>query len=414
MKKIRWRKLKKQAFDHPYFEYKKHLLSEKEAEDILAGGDALGVDEFMRIVRERAERQDIDTRISLPQPERKERLPKRRLITRLAVAAVAVLLIFAFLTLTEPGIAFAEAVRNFVVNIIDGNFQVQGRELPSDLPDIDYENIPETFESLEQAARVIGRPVTDLSQDNIVVSSINAYVVGNLMNLTVEYQTNRGETLSMAQWFPSEGSSWGFGASAGSGEVVERTLENGIVLYAGNMDDGTSFVDGVAEGIYLSIASVDLASDDLLNIVSEMRLISPDNFENIPETFASLEEAANVIGRPVADVCDQDSILTSITANVIDAGAVYIKTYYEWKQGLSYSVIQTFYSDNSYWSVGSNIGENDVIERDLSNGVTLYSGHMEDGAPFIDAYGADIILNIRSTNISSEDLLNYRLLKQAG
>ena len=276
MKKIRWKKLEKQAFDHPYFEYKKHLLSEKEAEDILAGGDALGVDEFMRIVRERAERQDIDAGIRLPQPERKERLPKRRLITRLAVAAVAVLLIFAFLTFTEPGIAFAEAVRSFVVRIFEGDFMVRGTELSSGFPPIEYENIPETFESLEQAARIIGRPIANLSADNIRIASIRAYdEYPHGVSLRTDYTLDTDLSFSVTQHFLEEGVAWGTGNSTGNGEIVEKTLPNGVTLFAGNMDDGASFIEAHGKGVIISIKGGNISREDLLNLASEMRFIEP-------------------------------------------------------------------------------------------------------------------------------------------
>ncbi len=276
MKRIRWKKLKKLVFDHPYFEYKPHLISEEEADRILSEGYP-SVDEFLEIVKRRVEQNDYDTEFVLPEPERKARMPRNKLVARLAIGIAAVLLLSAFLAFTEPGNAFARAVRNFVVRIFDGDLIAQGTELPTNLPPIDYENMPDSFASLEDAARTIGRPIADLSKSNSSIVSIRVYVIDNsLMNLSTTYKASSDESILVAQWFPSENSSWGFGSSAGDGDVIFKELPNGIHLYAGYMDDGTSFVEAIGDGVYLSIASVELEREVLLNYASDLKLVEPN------------------------------------------------------------------------------------------------------------------------------------------
>lgn len=275
---MRWNKLKRMAFDHPYFEYKRHLLSEEEAERILSAG-YIGVDEFMQNVRARCEQPEaipVHEEISIPQSMYRRRHIRGRLARRLAIACIVLFCLTAFLTLTKPGIALAATIRNFIVQIFDGSLNAQGTEHSSGLPPIDFENIPDTFSSLEEAARIIGRPVVDASGYDSIILQIDGYVQGDEgIDIRTKYITHTGKTYFVTQAFHKDNTIWGTWASTGEQKVTETILPNSITVYTGIFDDGTAFGEVIDNGMNIDILSKELTPGDILDIAREMRFIEP-------------------------------------------------------------------------------------------------------------------------------------------
>jgi hypothetical protein len=190
--------------------------------------------------------------------------------------AVAVLIILAFLTvfftLTKPGVALAQAAYEIIVKLFDGKLTAQQSEQPDNLLPIDFENIPEQFESLEQAVKVIGRPVASIEYSDAAVISISAYSIDDLMvTLRTQYQIKEN-ILYLTQVFYEDSSSWGSAVSTENIEL-ETELQDGNVMYIGYMDDGTIYGEAYSESYNVSVTCMGMDINELLDIVTEMRFI---------------------------------------------------------------------------------------------------------------------------------------------
>lgn len=185
--------------------------------------------------------------------------------------AVAVLIILAFLTafftMTKPGVALAQAAYKIIVRLFDGKLTAQQNQCPDNLVPIDFENIPEQFESLEQAARLIGRPVASIGYANAELISIDAYSSDGLCaTIKTQYQAH-DNILFLKQVFYETISSWGTVVSSDTIELAVE-LQDGNTMYIGYMDDGTAFGNAYSKSYNISVSCKGMDINELLDIIA--------------------------------------------------------------------------------------------------------------------------------------------------
>jgi hypothetical protein len=195
-----------------------------------------------------------------------------RFLRRAVAVLIAIAILTGFFTLTKPGAAMAQAIYRIVVVLFDGQLTAQQNMSPDDLPAIDFENIPEQFESLEQAARLIGRPVASIEYEDVVLVDTSTYLVdGMMVTLKTQYQIN-DSVLYLTQVFYNGASTWGSVVGTDAIELVTE-LQDGNVMYIGYMDDGTVFGNAYSKSYNISVASTDMDARKLFDVVTEMRFI---------------------------------------------------------------------------------------------------------------------------------------------
>ncbi|HWS30325.1 MAG TPA: hypothetical protein VN512_09485 [Clostridia bacterium] len=200
-------------------------------------------------------------------------LPKS--LRRLAAILLILALLTAFFTLTEPGAALAQSIYEIIVRWTDGQLTAQQRVQPGSRPPIDFEKIPERFESLEQAAEVIGRPVASIEYEGAETAGIQVYSLEGLeVTLRTQYQIH-GNTLYLTQVFYDDAASWGAATSADSMEY-EVEMYDGTILYIGYMEDGTVFGCAYSKNYNVDLASAGMDADELRDIAAELRFIEEE------------------------------------------------------------------------------------------------------------------------------------------
>ena len=197
---------------------------------------------------------------------------RRPKIIRRALAAIIILLsLTTFFTMTKPGVALAKAAYKIIVKLIDGTLVAQG-STPDDLPPINFESIPEQFDSLDEASSIIGRPVASVEYEDAVLVSIEVYYVQDLtVTLRSQYQIEEN-TLYLTQVFYVNHTSWG--SAVGTDHIeCETELQDGNMMYIGYMDDGTTFGNAYSENYNISVMSTSIDVSELVRITSEMQFI---------------------------------------------------------------------------------------------------------------------------------------------
>lgn len=158
----------------------------------------------------------------------------------------------------------------------------------------------------------------------------------------------------------------------------------------------------LAQSIYRIVVSIvdgDLRAEQL----GRPEGLSPLDFEHIPEQASSLEEAAEVIGRPVVMLESEDVSLTDIRLHAVDDVMVTLRSDYQ-MEDRHLCLMQTFYEENQSWGAGvSVVGE--VIEKKLPDGNTMYFGYMDDGTAFGEAYAQTYDISLTSEILTVEELI---------
>ena len=173
--------------------------------------------------------------------------------------------------MTKPGVALAKAAYEIIVKLIDGTLVAQGRT-PDDLPPINFESIPEQFDSLDQASSIIGRPVASIEYEDAVLVDISTNLADGIMvMLKTQYQIN-DSVLYLTQVFYDGVTSWG---SVVGTDAIELTteLQDGNVMYIGYMQDGTVYGNAYSKCYNISVTSNDIDARKLSDVVMEMRFI---------------------------------------------------------------------------------------------------------------------------------------------
>jgi hypothetical protein len=198
-------------------------------------------------------------------------LRRPKFIRRALAAFIILLSLTAFFTMTKPGVSLAKAAYEIIIKLMDGTLVAQGRT-PDDLPPINFESIPEQFDSLDQASSIIGRPVASIGYEDAVLVSIKVYYVQDLeVTLKSQYQIEEN-TLYLTQVFYVNHTSWG--SAVGTHHIeCETELQDGNTMYIGYMDDGTIFGNAYSENYNISVMSTSVDVSELLRITSEMQFI---------------------------------------------------------------------------------------------------------------------------------------------
>ena len=150
--KREWKRLTSAAFDHPFYDRKAHMLSEREAEKLLASRDLPdGKAVIMKICRE--------LEIDIPAVPYDTKPPfaahgagAKRI--RWIAAAAAIVLLICFFTMTKPGIALAKEISSVIVEWFTGHFTAHNPE-PVDAAPIDFSTLPDEYEDIRALAKAI-------------------------------------------------------------------------------------------------------------------------------------------------------------------------------------------------------------------------------------------------------------------
>ena len=195
-----------------------------------------------------------------------------RSLRRAVAVLIAIVILTGFFTMTKPGIAMAQAVYRIVVVLLNGQLIAQQNMPPDDISPIDFENIPKQFESLEQAARLIGRPVASIEYEDAVLVDISTNLADGIMvMLKTQYQIN-DSVLYLTQVFYDGVTSWGSVVGTDAIELITE-LQDGNVMYIGYMHDGTVYGNAYSKSYNISVTSNDIDARKLSDVVMEMRFI---------------------------------------------------------------------------------------------------------------------------------------------
>ena len=81
-----------------------------------------------------------------------------------------------------------------------------------------------------------------------------------------------------------------------------------------------------------------------------------------------------------------------------------MRSVYVRADGKQYTVLQCLNNDLSLWGTGnSTVGGVRTVELDI--GVTVYLSTMEDGTVYAEAFGSGYTVNLSSTELSADELL---------
>lgn len=197
---------------------------------------------------------------------------------RLAVAGIIILLIISFFTLVPTGRALAKEAFEIIISIFDEQLHAQQTEEQVNLSPIDFGTLPDQFQTLEEAADQIGRPLAKLSDASYTMSRIKLDKIENVMlTLRTEYSMPNGGTLMLIQAIYNGQGSWGSSVSADDNQVETIVNKNGLTFYLGTMQDGTVFAETYGSSMTVNISSCDVPLDEMRIIVQDIILLSPED-----------------------------------------------------------------------------------------------------------------------------------------
>lgn len=280
---MRWKIFVKQALNHPYFDDRKHMLSDAQAEAILSSG-YMNFGEFMESVQQRIDeinrgvRKPIDLTTILPKHEepvceKSHMKVGSRLLRNVAIASISAILLAAFLAFTNPGRAIAQAIYKAIVSVIDGKLSGMQTVPDNRFGAIDIDNLPAEFSSVEEATEWIPLSVAAIDSDKYKLQEIAVLSADEThMTLRSTYTDEEGATFSIIQQFYAPGVSWGNSTTADENGIERFELSNGLAAYIGIMDDGTVFaVIYVPEGV-IQLTSMDLSVENLFALLDSFYL----------------------------------------------------------------------------------------------------------------------------------------------
>ncbi len=275
--KIEWHRMKMVAFDHPYFDIKKHALSERAAEQLLREHRVLDVKEVLRRAR---------IECGIPQPTGAEGnhdpyidwLQQTHqpifLFRRFAIVVIAALLLAGFLTLTKPGIALAQELYEVIVSVVDGTLRAQNRGIPEEVDPIDFSKLPAEFSSMEEIAQLTGRVIfVPAEGDGMLIGFSTTLMNSEMMAISSNYIREDGTSYRIAQTIYNSDTYWADASSSVTDEMMILSLPVGITVYLSQMEDGTVYAAAFDVGYDLNIASTDLTLEELQELVKGIQLI---------------------------------------------------------------------------------------------------------------------------------------------
>ena len=129
----------------------------------------------------------------------------------------------------------------------------------------------------------------------------------------------------------------------------------------------------------------------------------PIDFSALPADLESPEAVAQATGRQIL-VPDEGDELLWFDAHVVEETALVVRSAYVRSDGKQYTMAQTLHNDQSLWGTGnSTVGGVRTVE--LGIGVTAYLSAMEDGTAYAEAFGAGYSVNLSSSELSADELL---------
>jgi len=267
--KVEWSRMKKVAFDHPFFDRKAHVLTEREAERILRKHMIPNGAEVLRRAR-------IECNLPDSIPTQKGDEVRHKAINprtyRGLVALAAILILVGFFMFTKVGTALAHAAYEIIVQILDGTLVSRNNKIPDEVDPIDFSSLPSEFTSLEDVAQATGRPILIPDDESTLVSFSTVVLGSEMIVFNSTYISGEGKQYTLVQTIHNDDSLWS-GAIDLSGELETIILPVGITVYIGQMEDGAVFAQAYSSGLDLNISSIDLTLQEMRDLVEEIQLI---------------------------------------------------------------------------------------------------------------------------------------------
>lgn len=129
----------------------------------------------------------------------------------------------------------------------------------------------------------------------------------------------------------------------------------------------------------------------------------PMDFTALPAELESPEAVAEATGRQII-VPDEGDELLWFETHVVGETMLVMRSAYVRADGKQYTVVQSLNNDLSLWGTGnSTAGGIRTVKLDI--GVTAYLSTMEDGTVYAEAFGSGYTVNLSSTELSADELL---------
>lgn len=173
---------------------------------------------------------------------------------------------------TESGRAFAQEAYAIITNWVNGVFSIrQEVHNGESVMPLNYSELPETFESIEDAAEFLQRPVAVIESDLATIVDIQAFKADGIsITLQTTYSLQNGNTVIVWQdcFDPTVQSSES--ATPANKPPEKYTLENGINIYYGEDGFGEAYAQVVYPYGYVFISGSDLNLETLQKLLPQI------------------------------------------------------------------------------------------------------------------------------------------------
>lgn len=234
--------------------------------------DALS-DEISKVksnLRERAYADAAQANITRCRSQYGGRAASRKWLKVAAASLVALMIIGG--GFTESGRAFAQEAYAVITNWINGVFSIrQGMHSEESVMPLNYSGLPETFESIEDAAEFLQRPVVVIESDLLTMVDIQTFKADGIsITLQTTYSLQNENTVIVWQdcYDPTVQS---YGVSTQAEEHPEKyTLENGLDIYYGEDGFGEAYAQVVYPYGHVFISGSDLNLETLQKLLPQI------------------------------------------------------------------------------------------------------------------------------------------------
>lgn len=232
------------------------------------------IDREKESIRNQAYADALQTSTTIPHAKYRKRATGRGWIKAVAACLVALLIIGG--GFTESGRAFAQEAYAVIVGLFNGAFSIRQdmqnmQDKESVLP-LNYSDLPETFESIHEAAEFMPRPVVFIESDDAsLVDILTLKEDGMYITLQITYSLTTGYTLIIWQdFFDPNTASAGYATPAD--ELPDKyMLENGIEIYYGEDNRGEAYAKAVYPYGHVTMSGNGLALDTLKDLLPQIK-----------------------------------------------------------------------------------------------------------------------------------------------